>query len=52
MLTASWEPSQIVPDLSAFPYPMTSICSSFRDLVRMLAFFTLCQGPDGASLGT
>lgn len=52
MLTASWEPSRIVPVQPAIPYTVSSICPSYYDLVKMLAFFTLLPGPDGASLGT
>lgn len=51
MLTASWEPSQIVPALPAIHYTVFSICPSFCDLVKMLAFFTLLPGPRWGQLG-
>lgn len=51
MLTASWEPSQIVPDLPAIPYTASSICPSYCDLVKIVALFTLLPGPRWGLLG-
>lgn len=51
MLTASWEPSQIVPVQPAIPYTVSSICPSYYDLVKMLAFFTLLPEPRWGQLG-
>lgn len=51
MLAASWEPSQIVPDLPAIPYTVSSICPNDCDLVRTLVLFTLLSGPRWGQLG-
>lgn len=51
MLTASWEPSQIVPVRPAIPYTVSSTCPSYYDLVKMLAFYTLLPGPRWGQLG-
>lgn len=49
MLTASWEPSRIVP---VQPTQCPQFVPAIMTLLRCWLSSPSCQGPDGASLGT